>query len=156
MSNFLAEASAIINARPLVSVSTDPEDPQILCPQTLLTQKFSESATPEFNFNVKDMYRSQWKMVQVLADRFWSQWRSLYLQSLQHNRVWNHEKPNIKVDDIVIMKDEEKHRNQWPLGRVIRVFPGSDELVRKVELKTFIEGSIRVFIRPITHCSVDY
>ena len=104
----------------------------------------------EFNFSVKDMYRSQWKMVQVLADRFWSQWRSSYLQSLQQNRVWNHKKSNIKVDDIVIMKDEEKHRNQWPLGRVIRVFPGSDELVRKVELKTFIEGSIRVYIRPIT------
>ncbi|XP_061878231.1 uncharacterized protein LOC133630642 [Entelurus aequoreus] len=31
---------AIINARPLVPVSTDPDDPQILSPATLLTQKF--------------------------------------------------------------------------------------------------------------------
>ena len=36
---FYAEASAIINSRPLVPVSTDPEYPFILTPYTLLTQK---------------------------------------------------------------------------------------------------------------------
>lgn len=35
----LAEVSAIINARPLVPVSSDPESPVLLTPATLLTQK---------------------------------------------------------------------------------------------------------------------
>ena len=36
---FMAEVCAIVNSRPLVPVSTDPDDPQILSPATLLTQK---------------------------------------------------------------------------------------------------------------------
>ena len=43
---FLAEASAIINSRPLVPVSTDPEYPFILTPYTLLTQKTDKDEEP--------------------------------------------------------------------------------------------------------------
>lgn len=35
----MAEVAAIINARTLVPVSTDPDDPLLLTPATLLTQK---------------------------------------------------------------------------------------------------------------------
>lgn len=37
---FMAETTAIMNSRPLVDVSTDPESPCILYPSALLTQKF--------------------------------------------------------------------------------------------------------------------
>lgn len=36
---FTSDVSAIINARPIVPVSADPNDPFILTPATLLTQK---------------------------------------------------------------------------------------------------------------------
>ena len=35
----MAEVTAIVNARPLVPVPSDPEMPEILTPATLLTQK---------------------------------------------------------------------------------------------------------------------
>lgn len=38
-STFFAEVSYIINSRPLVSVSSDPQNPMILSPSLLLTQK---------------------------------------------------------------------------------------------------------------------
>ena len=48
LSNFMAEATAIINVRPLFSVSTDSDSSLILSPSTLLTQK---SSTPVEDFH---------------------------------------------------------------------------------------------------------
>ena len=42
---FMAEASAIINARPITQVSTDPDSPMILRPSTLLTGKVDYAPT---------------------------------------------------------------------------------------------------------------
>lgn len=50
---FLAEASAIINSRPLVPVPTDPEYPFILTPYTLLTQKTDKGGEPPGPFDEK-------------------------------------------------------------------------------------------------------
>ena len=47
LSTLIAEVSAIVNSRPLVPVSNDPEAPEILTPATLLTQKPTTlTATP--------------------------------------------------------------------------------------------------------------
>ena len=48
LSNFMAEATAIINACPLFSVSIDSDSSLILSPSTLLTQKTS---TPVEDFH---------------------------------------------------------------------------------------------------------
>ncbi|KAK0144245.1 hypothetical protein N1851_017387 [Merluccius polli] len=43
---FMAEVTAIVNAWPLTTVSTDPEHPVILTPATLLTQKYGMPPVP--------------------------------------------------------------------------------------------------------------
>lgn len=55
---FMAEASAIVNARPLVPVSTDPDMPQILSPAMLLTQK-TNVIVHLGDVDGKDLYRAQ-------------------------------------------------------------------------------------------------
>ena len=55
---FMAEVCAIVNARQLVPVSTDPENPQILSPAMLLPQKMTEVVHLD-NINEKDLYRVQ-------------------------------------------------------------------------------------------------
>ncbi|KAK3103260.1 hypothetical protein FSP39_017922 [Pinctada imbricata] len=148
---FFAEVAAIINSRPLVPVSSDSNSPTVLSPNILLTQKVGDVSDAPLNLNVRDLYTSQWKIVQILADRFWERWRKQYLQSLQSRNKWKGVKPNVQVDDIVILKDDEQHRNLWPLGRVTRVFPSRDDLVRKVEVVTFVNGTKHTYVRPITH-----
>lgn len=39
LATFLAEVTAIINSRPLATLSTDPDDPYPLSPSLLITQK---------------------------------------------------------------------------------------------------------------------
>lgn len=65
----MVEVSAIVNARPLIPVPTDPESPSILAPAMLLAQKI-DLPTPVRDFNSKNLYKRQWKRVQCLASTF--------------------------------------------------------------------------------------
>ena len=123
---------------------------EVLTPNVLLTQKTGDVFESHMDFDVRNMYTSQWKVVQILANRFWDQWRKEYLQSLQQRRKWTDTRPNVQEGDVVLLKDEDQHRNFWPLCRITRVFPSVDNLVRKVELVTFKAGTKRIYVRPIT------
>ncbi len=58
----MAEVSAIVNARPLVPVSSDPEVPDVLTPCMLLMQK-ATSSTNHLQATAKDLYGSHWRRV---------------------------------------------------------------------------------------------
>ncbi|XP_014676616.1 PREDICTED: uncharacterized protein LOC106816503 [Priapulus caudatus] len=137
LSTFLAEASAIVNARPLVPVSTDTEYPHLLSPSVMLTQKTGSQAETFQHLDEKDMFQSQWKHVQVLAERFWNQWRQEYLASLQSRRKWQTETPNVSVGDVVLLKDNDAARNDWPTGVIVCASASDDGLVRKVRVRSF-------------------
>ncbi|XP_067306911.1 uncharacterized protein [Pseudorasbora parva] len=145
----MMEVTAIINARPLVPISTDPESPFILSPAMILTQKFGV-APPHGDFTDKDLLSRQWKQVQALADRFWRRWRQEFLPTLQARQKWRDSQRDLKEGDIVLLKDSQAARNSWPMARITAVFPGSDSKVRKVELRTSAQGSAKVFLRPVS------
>lgn len=54
---FMAEVTAIVNAWPLTTVSTDPEHPVILTPAMLLTQKYGMPPVPPGQFESRDLFR---------------------------------------------------------------------------------------------------
>ncbi len=64
LTTFMAEVTAIINNRPLIPVSTDPADPFILTPATLLTQKAGASSVPPGDFGKPDLYK------QIVIERY--------------------------------------------------------------------------------------
>ncbi|XP_077137327.1 uncharacterized protein LOC143800756 [Ranitomeya variabilis] len=147
---FMAEAAAIINARPLVPVPNDPEEPLLLTPATLLTQKTGLSSAPPGGFDAKDLYKRQWRQVQSLANTFWDRWRKQYLSTLQPRTKWQSTKPNLNIGDLVLVKDCQIHRNQWPLGLVTATFPSKDGNVRKVELRMTKGNEPKTFSRPVS------
>lgn len=73
--------TAIVNASPLIPVSTDLELPNVLSPAMILTFKSNQHSSEvyDFEFRTKDMLKCQWKQVQVLADEFWLKWQREYL-----------------------------------------------------------------------------
>lgn len=119
LTTFMAEVSAIFNARPLVPVSTDPDSPFILTPATLLAQKISALPPPKGEFDKKNLYGKQWRQVQSLANTFWHRWRTEYLPTLQRRRKWKKEKRNLQKGDIVILKNDQVKRNDWPMGVIV-------------------------------------
>ncbi|XP_062604470.1 uncharacterized protein LOC134266271 [Saccostrea cucullata] len=149
LSTLMAEVGAIINARPIVPVSTDPNSPFILTPSVLLTQKTGTMTQHPAELDTKEMYRSQWKYVQILANTFWKRWKSDYLSTLQSRQKWESVNENLKVDDIILLHDGDVPRNQWPLGVVLRVFPSDDGMVRKVEVQVVRGDAKTVYVRPV-------
>ncbi|XP_032416936.1 uncharacterized protein LOC116718815 [Xiphophorus hellerii] len=147
---FLAEVTAIVNSRPLTPVSSDPDCPFILTPATLLTQKTGDSSIPPGDFESGGLYRRQWRQVQHLSNVFWYRWRSQYLPTLQPRQKWQSEKPNLQVGDLVLLKDCQAKRTQWPMGIVVNTFPSQDGNVRKVEIKISSGGTCKTFLRPVT------
>lgn len=154
LSTFMAEVMAIINARPLVPISTDPDCPAILTPAMLLTQKMSTVSAPDGNFSSGQLLGKQWKHVQQLADTFWKRWKQEYLSTLQSRAKWTESRPNIKEGDVVLLKDSQVSRNEWPMGLIIKTFPSSDKKVRKVEVRTIQNGNVKVFLRPVSEIVV--
>jgi hypothetical protein len=148
---FMAEVSAIVNSRPIVPVSHDPDSPLVLTPAMLLTSKHGQEHAPFDGKDMKETYQAQWKHVQVLSNLFWSRWKEEYLQSLQQRRKWDSVQDNVKPGDIVLLTKSEEHRINWPIGVVTRVFPSkSDGLVRTVEIRLTKQDGQSLYIRPVT------
>ena len=145
----MAEVTGIVNSRPIATISVDPEQPQPLTPNALLTMKTRPLISPPGVFSQEDLYsRRYWRRAQYLADQFWSRWKHEYLQSLQVRPKWNKVNSNLQVGDIVIINDDSP-RNQWPLGKIVKAMKSKDGLVRKVELVTTIGGVKKCYERPI-------
>lgn len=135
LSTFMAEVCAIINGRPLTPISTDPESPFLLTPAMILTQKMSTHLPSPVSFEKTDLYRQQWKRVQHLANTFWERWRREYLATLQTRNKWQESRPDIKEGDVVLLKDNQVKRNEWPMALVTKAIPGTDGKVRRLELR---------------------
>ena len=130
------EATSIVNSRPLTTQNlNDPESLLPLTPNHLLTLKSDLLLPPPGNFDSLDLYaRKRWRRVQHLANQFWQRWRKEYLHNLQIRSKWVRPTYNMKVNDVVIIKDDDLPRNRWLLGRVVDTFPSDDNRVRSVKV----------------------
>ncbi len=150
LTTFMAEVSAIVNSRPLVSVSTDSCAPTPLSPSLLLTQKSDCIVDVVLPEDIKDMYRAQWKRVQILAEQFWKRWRSEFIQTLQVRRKWTDEQRELQCGDVVLLRDKQVARNDWPMALIESVVPSDDGYVRTAVVRTVgTNGNLTNYERPV-------
>ena len=141
----MAEVESILNSRPLTKLSLDPRDEEPLTPNHLLLLRVSKALPPGV-FGITDSYgRRRWKQSQYMADQFWHRWLKEYLPVLQLRQKWTLPHRNFKVGDLVLVVNENGPRCQWPLGRVLEVYPDTEGLVRQVDVKV----GDKIFKRPI-------
>lgn len=150
LTTLMAEVTAIMNSRPLVPVSADPDAPAVLTPSMLLTQKADILSAPEGDFDVKDLSIKHWKKVQGLAEAFWKRWRQEYVATLQPRKKWHTDRRNLQVGDVVLLKDSQARRSEWPTGLIVKTVPSQDDRVRKVEVRVVKQGTPKVYLRPIS------
>lgn len=132
----MCEIEAILNSRPLTTVSDDPNDLESLTPNHLLHLKVQPVLPPGL-FLKEDLYvRRRWRQVQYIADLFWKRWIKEYLPLLQMRQKWARVKRNFQQGDIVLVADATAPRGSWILARVTETFPDSKGLVRSVRLQT--------------------
>lgn len=132
----ITEIEAILNSRPLTSLSSDPNDPTALTPAHLLIGD-SLMSLPDANLlNVPSNRLSIWQQIQKSKQEFWDKWHKEYLHELNIRHKWKQGEHPIKEGSIVIIRDDNLPPLQWRLGRVIEEFKGSDGVIRTVRVKT--------------------
>ena len=141
----LTEAEGIVNSRPLVAASSDPEDCDPITPNHLLLLRGNYSL-PWSVCNADHVYRRQWRLAQHITDQFWKRWLKEYIPELNRRQKWFDPKPNLSVGDMVLIVDSSVHRGSWPLAKVKEVNVGRDGLVRSARLLT----KTSELVRPIT------
>lgn len=136
LNTVLIQIEAVLNSRPLTSFTNDPNDLRALTPGHFIIGD-SLTSIPEPDLSAIPLNRlSRWQKVQKLQQEFWSRWSKEYLPELQERTKWKINASNIKIGTLVLMKEDNIPSFKWPLGRVIEVHAGSDEVVRVVTLKT--------------------
>ena len=149
LQTLFCEVEVILNARPITTVSNDPEEPEALTPNHLLLLRYNTSP-PSGQFESQDNFgRRRWRQVQYLADSFWKRWVKEYLPCLQERQKWTTTKRNVSVGDIVLLV-EENIRSSYSLGRVIDTLPDREGVVRIVTIET----STTTLQRPVSKLCV--
>jgi hypothetical protein len=116
-------------------LSQDPDDGAYICPNYVLLGR-AINAVPQGPFRKTNNPRHRFEFCQRIIDLFWKRWSVEVLPHLVPRKQWNRKNRNVRVDDWVIIADPNAVRGNWKNGRVTRVFPGDDGLIRNVEVKT--------------------
>jgi hypothetical protein len=122
----MTEAESVVNNRPLTVCNlSEAGTLEPLTPNHLLTCKSEIILQSPGDFTRPDLYsRKKWRRVQYLTNQFWQRWRKEYSNMLQCERKkWTRQRRNSRVGDIVIVRDDDLARNNWPLGKVVEVYP---------------------------------
>ncbi|VDI37890.1 Hypothetical predicted protein [Mytilus galloprovincialis] len=129
----------------------DPEEDGEIRATVNVAKTFS---TPEHKdhlgeFDKRDLCLAEWRRVQALASVFWSRWRKEYLPLLQQRRKWTEDRRDLIEGDVILLKDKNICRTQWPVGIIVNSFKSSDEHVRKAEVRVIVNGKATTYTRPI-------
>lgn len=147
LSTLFSKVEAILNSRPLVPMSDDPCDLEVLTPGHFIIGQ-PLVALPESHWKDTKMSRlSRFQVIQKMYQNIWSRWHIEYLHTLQIRNKWYKHVNNVRLNDLVLIIDENSSPLQWRRGRIIELYKGSDNIIRSVKLKTQLGDLIRPVVK---------
>lgn len=119
---------AFLNSHPLTPLPCD-EDVQVLTPSHFLIVRPLEPLpdTPSSYLCITTHHR--WELCRCLVKHFWQCWSTEYLTTLQKLQEWHSTLRNLKIGDIVVIRDTSLVLSHWPLAKVTKTYPEDDGIV---------------------------
>lgn len=136
------EINAVLNSRPISYVydTVGEEDP--ITPSKLWCGKNVTLFPPLYEARIErkdpEICKKRLKYVDKLLSHFWQRFTSQYLSSLSERHLSRNlprDGRQPKVGEVVLIKNDLLPRGRWKIARVIKVTPGPDGVVRRVELQ---------------------
>ena len=88
---------------------------QILTPSYFLIGE-ALTAIPEPQLEqIKDSKLNRWQNIQKRMQGFWKSWHTDYLHTLQERSKWKQKSIEYRINDVVLLKDNNLPPNQWPV-----------------------------------------
>ena len=109
--------------------------PPLLQPGDPLDEDYDAKAT-----------RAQYELLSNALERFRKRWHSEYLLSLRekHNNVCAEDPTHhLSVGKLVMVRHDNVHRIEWPLGVITSVYPDASGVVRTAEVEECGKRSLR-------------
>ncbi|XP_052758555.1 uncharacterized protein LOC128202398 [Galleria mellonella] len=132
----LVQIEAVLNSRPLTPLSSDPADYNPLTPGHFLIGR-SLTSLPERDYRLYSTNNlTRFQRIEQLRQHFWTRWSKEYIAELQQRVKWRSCKDNLKLDTLVVIKEDNLPPLKWKLGRIVEVHPGPDGIVRVADIKT--------------------
>ena len=156
----LVQIEYTINSRPLTYVSDDSND-EVLTPHHLiygrsLNDKCFLQDYDSKTFTVDDVQNTR-NHVKTVIQHFMKRFEDEYLLALQERHSYQQNKYNnvnsLRLNDIVLVKEDNKARLSWRKGRVIKLLIGNDKRIRGAELRVYQKGIEKTtnIRRPLQH-----
>ncbi|XP_022833707.1 uncharacterized protein LOC111361543 isoform X3 [Spodoptera litura] len=87
----------------------------------------------------------RYKRIEHLRQHFWNRFSHEYVVMLQQRTRWHASTGELKVNQLVLIKEKTQQPLHWLLGRIVKVFPGADGVTRVAEIKTKKGNITRAF-----------
>ncbi|GFR16233.1 DUF5641 domain-containing protein [Trichonephila clavata] len=137
--SFSSEINNIKLNKPLTYVYNDVNEPDPLTPSHFTVgSRLTTLPSPKLNANsINVELTKKWKYRQLLLDHFWKRFFKEYLLELRSVMFTKQSKniPNLKMDDVVLIREDNVKHYNWKFGRIKKLFPGRDRKVRSCEIQ---------------------
>ncbi|GFU44539.1 uncharacterized protein TNCV_1506531 [Trichonephila clavipes] len=149
-----AGIEGILNSRPITPLSEDIDDLEVLTPGHFLIGRPITSISEPNLLDKTENTLSLWQKLTKIVQHIWTKWSRDYLNNLQQRNKWQFHKDNVKLNTMVLIKDDNLPVNKWSLGRITKLVPGTDGKVPVVEIKTN-KGNIKRSIGKVCVLPLD-
>lgn len=135
-STVLSQIEAVLNSRPMCPMSADPHDLLPLSPAHFLIGRPLLSPACK-DLTAEPMNRlTRFQKVEHLRQQFWKRWSTDYISELQTRTKWKTSNQELTLNTLVVIKDDHLPPLKWRMGRIIKMFTGSDGVSRVAVLRT--------------------
>ncbi|KAI5725624.1 hypothetical protein M8J77_003545 [Diaphorina citri] len=143
----LVRIEAILNSRPLCRLSSSPTDGiDYLSPGHFLTGAPLLARPDHEDVGSPLTVHQRWKLISQASNCFWKKWSRDYINTQMQRSKWTKSSHQLQVGDVVLIQAQATPPQAWPLGRIISLLPGKDQVVRVVGVRTQ-QGEL---IRPVS------
>ncbi|XP_071056121.1 uncharacterized protein [Onthophagus taurus] len=137
LTTIFTQIEAILNSRPLTPLSTHPDDFLALTPGHFLIGEPLNTIPQRDVMDIPFNRLNQFNKLQQMYQHFWRRWSMEYINILQQRGRWSQAVgENVKIGQLILLKEDNTPPLKWRLGRILEVHPGSDNIVRVISVKT--------------------
>ena len=131
----LTGAEALVNSWPLTYQSANPHDDIPLTPNHF----FARPNWGSFRSIISRQHAVQSSKAMApdprVGSAFRHRWLREWIPTLSARKKWHREHRDVQVGEVVIVVSPDTTRGNWPLGRILEVYPGTDGRVRVAKVQ---------------------
>ena len=144
----LIDVERTLNSRPLTHLEEDNTE-IALTPFHLLYGR--NVNTENLNSENAKYLRQRYTVLKQVLEHFSNRFFKEYINSLHEKHCYGRKKVNdeckLRIEEIVLIKQENVPRLKWHKGRVTNFMAGQDKLIREVTLRTINDNGKRITLK---------